>query len=193
MRLASRFSPGTLRPRGIIELHIREIPELFDAFDPCPFHQRDLRAEAEKYIVESLRELRARPTAVVFHIDAASKGADDTGMIQSAIHGHFTRKAELSDRELKSLLQRGLISLVIGLAFLFALLSVSEVSSSRVFPGPLASLLRESLVIGGWVAMWRPLQIFLYDWWPIAGERRMYAALAHIPIQIHAKASAARS
>jgi len=26
---------------------------------------------------------------------------------------------------------------------------------------------RESLLVGGAVAPWRPLEIFLYDWWPI--------------------------
>ena len=27
-------------------------------------------------------------------------------------------------------------------------------------------LIKESLIISGWVALWRPLEIFLYDWWP---------------------------
>jgi len=32
---------------------------------------------------------------------------------------------------------------------------------------PLLKVLKESLLIGGWVAMWRPMQIYLYEWWPI--------------------------
>ena len=28
-------------------------------------------------------------------------------------------------------------------------------------------------MIGGWVALWRPMEIFLYDWWPIRGEVRL--------------------
>jgi hypothetical protein len=43
---------------------------------------------------------------------------------------------------------------------------------------------RESLLIGGWVAMWRPLEIFLYDWWPIRPERRLYERLSAMPIRI---------
>jgi hypothetical protein len=27
-------------------------------------------------------------------------------------------------------------------------------------------VIREGFLIGGWVAMWRPLEVFLYDWWP---------------------------
>jgi hypothetical protein len=30
-----------------------------------------------------------------------------------------------------------------------------------------------SLVIGGWVAMWRPMEVFLYDWWPVRAEARL--------------------
>jgi hypothetical protein len=49
---------------------------------------------------------------------------------------------------------------------------------------PLGDLLRESLLIGGWVAMWRPLEIFLYDWWPIRSEVRLFDRLSTMPVQI---------
>jgi hypothetical protein len=34
-------------------------------------------------------------------------------------------------------------------------------------------IVREGVVIIGWVAMWRPLEVFLYDWWPLR-EQRLY-------------------
>jgi len=34
------------------------------------------------------------------------------------------------------------------------------------------------------VAMWRPLEIFLYDWWPIVGERRIHDRLSRIDVQV---------
>ena len=43
---------------------------------------------------------------------------------------------------------------------------------------------REGLIICGWVAMWRPIQIFLYDWWPILGDRRLFDRLSRMPVQI---------
>jgi hypothetical protein len=45
-------------------------------------------------------------------------------------------------------------------------------------------LLRESLVIGGWVALWRPLEIFLYDWWPLRADRRLFQRLSEAEIEI---------
>jgi hypothetical protein len=45
-------------------------------------------------------------------------------------------------------------------------------------------VVRESLTIGGWVSMWRPLEVFLYDWWPIRNEARLSDRLAVMPIRI---------
>jgi hypothetical protein len=59
------------------------------------------------------------------------------------------------------------ISLGIVLAFLGACLIGGEIVSETIGRTHIARVLQESLVIGGWVAMWRPLEILLYDWWPI--------------------------
>ncbi len=45
-------------------------------------------------------------------------------------------------------------------------------------------ILRESLIIGGWVAMWRPLEILLYDWWPLRQERIVCERLARAPVEL---------
>lgn len=82
----------------------------------------------------------------------------------------------VASRELRDLLRRGWISFI-GIAFLGTLLALSEAVGRNFTPGPLASIVSESLVIGGWVALWRPLEIFLYDWWPVVGQRRTYALL----------------
>jgi hypothetical protein len=177
-------SHAAVPARGTIELHLREVAQLFDSFDPCPFYSRDLDADAEEYLVASVRELRHPPNAVVIHIDQPVGGADEPAKLETAIHQHFSRKVTLSTRELRLLLRRGWISLAIGLAFLVALLGLGEFATLRLAPGTLADILKESLVIGGWVAMWRPLEIFLYDWWPIAGERRRYRLLARLPISV---------
>jgi hypothetical protein len=39
------------------------------------------------------------------------------------------------------------------------------------------------MIIGGWVAMWRRLEIFLYDWWPIRSERKLFDRLSAMPVR----------
>jgi hypothetical protein len=170
---------------GVIELHIRECEQLFDSLDPYPFYERDLDTDAEEYIVASVRELPERKASTILvHVDQPSTQPEQQRDVEQAIRNHFERKTRLAARELTELVRRGWISLVIGLAFLATLLIASEAVARSVQPGPLATVLSESLVIGGWVAMWKPLEIFLYDWWPIVGKRRLYEALSQVPVRL---------
>jgi hypothetical protein len=45
-------------------------------------------------------------------------------------------------------------------------------------------VLKESLLIGGWVAMWRPMQVFLYDWWPLVRRGRIYRSLGNAIVHV---------
>jgi hypothetical protein len=45
---------------------------------------------------------------------------------------------------------------------------------------------QESLIIVGWVANWRPIEIYLYDWWPIRRRRRLLARIAAAPVIVRA-------
>lgn len=186
MRTTSMDEAGGSDPTraSLIEVHVREIAQLFDSLDPCPFNERDLDSDAEEYIVASVRELQRTPSAIVVHLDQPDVQPDQQRALEQAIHRHFARKTQLASRELRELLRRGWISLIIGLAFLATLLGASEAVVRRMDPGPLATALRESLVIGGWVTMWRPLEIFLYDWWPIVGRRKVFAALSRMPVRL---------
>ena len=56
--------------QGIIEIHLREVSQLFDSLDPTPFHERDLNPIVEKFIVDSAKELPSKGAcALVIHAD----------------------------------------------------------------------------------------------------------------------------
>jgi len=46
---------------------------------------------------------------------------------------------------------------------------------------------RESLTIAGWVAMWRPMQIYLYDWWPVRRRGKLYQKLSRMHVDVRKK------
>jgi len=181
------------RPVSAICLYVRETAQIFDSLDPCPFHERDLDADAEEYIVASAQELPRQPTAIMVYLDGSSDEPAETRSLEKAIREHFARRRQLANRELCALLRRGWISLLIGLAFLASLLVASEAVGEHLSPGPLATVLTESLVIGGWVALWRPLEIFLYDWWPVVGQRRTYELLSKLPVNLAPASAVPRS
>ena len=85
---------------------------------------------------------------------------------------------------LNELIRRGGISLIIGLAFLSGALTISSALLKWAALSNAVEVFREGLLICGWVAMWRPIEIFLYDWWPILGERKLFERLSRMPVQI---------
>jgi hypothetical protein len=73
---------------------------------------------------------------------------------------------------------------MIGLSFLGMCLVVADVLDAGYASNAFLKLLKESLLIGGWVAMWRPMQIFLYGWWPIVRKRSVYRNLSQAIVQV---------
>jgi hypothetical protein len=169
--------------RAVIEVHVRDFSQLFHSMDPAPFHERDLDREAEAFIVNSAKDLATDgPLALVVYLDQT--GVDETGILGEAIRVHFARRVEGARRELRQLLRRGRTSLTIGLPLLGASVAGGDLVARLMDVQPLAQVLRESLVIGGWVGMWRPMEIFLYDWWPIRNERRLLERLREMSVRI---------
>ena len=80
-------------------------------------------------------------------------------------------------------MKQGWTSLLIGLSCLATCLIVSKVLLHSE-AGTWASVLQESLTIAGWVAMWRPMQIYLYDWWPLRRRGRIYEKLSHMSVEV---------
>jgi hypothetical protein len=169
---------------GAIEIRVPAAEQLFDALDPATHQEKDLSPKIDEYIVESAVDLPGRgPFALTIHLDQP-RGGDEERLVGEAVRAHFTRRARSLGRRLRRLLRRGLASLGIGLAFLIAVFLVGQLAARMIGAGGLGGLLRESLLIVGWVAMWRPLEIFLYDWWPIAGERRLHERLSRITVRV---------
>lgn len=178
-------SPGGSAGPAFIEIRLRELSQLFDSLDPSPFEEQDLDPKAAQYIVESFQELSPRPVAeVVVYLDRIPAGDDAATTVEGAVHDHFAREARRQRQQLRSLLRRGLVSLLIGVAFLAAVLVIEEQIGRFSGQGRLAPLLTQGLLIVGWVAMWRPLEIFLYDWWPIVGQQRLCRRLSMIPVRL---------
>lgn len=158
--------------------------QLFDALDPATHQEKDLSPKIDEYIVESAAELSGgAPFALTVHLDQPGSG-DEERLVGEAVRAHFTRRARSLGRKLRRLLRRGLVSLGIGLAFLIAVFLAGQFAVRMMGESGLWILFRESLLIVGWVAMWRPLEIFLYDWWPIAGERRLHDRLSRITVRV---------
>ena len=169
----------------VIEVRVAELRQLFNAIDPSPFRERDLDPRAEEFIVDWASDLSTdKPWALSVHLDRAAGRADETVALQEAIHEYFGQRVLASRRQLRDLFRRGRISLVIALAFLTASIAVGDAVAGYLGESRFSGVVREGFLIGGWVAMWRPLEVFLFDWWPIRAHGRLLQRLSTMPVTI---------
>ena len=167
-----------------LALRVREIGQLFNSMDPTPFLNKDLDPEAESFIETwASGYVAGSRFHITIHLEQWPADGDPTEMLTGAIHNHFNYKTGLTRGAFKRLLLEGRTSLVIGLIFVSLCLVAADVIG-RFGPHAGYSIARESLTIVGWVAMWRPLQIFLYDWWPLQRQIRRYQMLSSAHIQV---------
>ena len=172
-------------PCQLMEVRVAELRQLFNAIDPSPFQKRDLDPRAEDFIVEWSKDFSAAaPLALIVHLERAPGKADEAIVLREAIHEFFGQRAAESRRKLRELFRRGRISFVIALAFLGACIGVGDALATFLEENRLAGVLREGFLIGGWVAMWRPLEVFLYDWWPIRADARLFDRLSTMRVRI---------
>jgi hypothetical protein len=110
--------------------------------------------------------------------------ADEATALRDAMHEYFAQRATATRQRLRELFWRGRVSLAIGLAALAILMLAGDLIEEALPGRRIGELLRESLLIGGWVAMWRRLEVFLYDWWPVRAQMQLYRRLSKAPVRI---------
>jgi hypothetical protein len=179
---------------GLIELNLTELNQLFNSMDPSPFHERDLDHDAEEFIVSWAAEHpRQHDLKLVVHLaKAPTPEIDAQTLVAESIAHYFHYRATMCLHERKRLLREGRAAFVVGLLFLgLCQLGANLLPVSQ--EGGWLPVVREGLVIVGWVAMWKPLDIALYRWWPLVAQRRLYRRLAVMPVEVILQGRAAGS
>ena len=171
-----RSTPPRYRLEGgktCIDIKLRNADQLFDGRDPAPFHERDLDEAAVEYILSAVQEIPPRAAfKMVFWIVDAKALQMPVETFVGAVRAHFTYEVEKLRRRTREHVRLGEITLGIALLALVGFLTLAELT--KFLPeGAVRQVLREGLVIIGWVVMWRPLELLLYDWWPLVRQRRL--------------------
>lgn len=168
-----------------VQIKLNSPEQLLNSFDPSPFRDRDLDDRAASYIIESAEELEDRKN-LTLEIELPREQADRelSQELPSAIHNSFRYRARQTRNELKALFRTGRVTLIIGLMVLatcFAAIHLLEQSH----PGSaIVRMTEQGLFILGWVANWRPLEIFLYDWIPLRRRILLLDQLSRAPVAI---------
>jgi hypothetical protein len=160
-----------------VDIHLREARQLFDLRDPAPFHERDLDEKAVEYLSAAMSDIRPRERVRFVFVLGENLPPELSGaVIQDAARGHFQYELDKAERALREHLRRAQLALAVGLLALAAFLGAARLAG--LLPeGTVRAILEEGLTITGWVALWRPLELIAYEWWPIAQRRGLVRRL----------------
>jgi hypothetical protein len=169
----------------LIEIELRSMMQIFNSFDPAPFHEKELDASAEVYIYNSVGEFPLKkPLELMVYLPSSEIGTDTEETLRDAIRYHFSYKKLLTDIELRKILQRGRRNMTIAFVFLFLCLLMIRLLST-LQGGLLKTTFSEGLTIIGWVALWEPVNVFLYGWWPLVQKKNIYIKILGMDVKVN--------
>jgi hypothetical protein len=166
-----------------VALRVRSVEQVFDLRDPAPFREKDLDDEFARYLSLAIR---SHPQAEKVHLDVSTPSTQhqlfSATDLKLAIREYFTFEVRSATQELQALLSEGRTSLIVGLVFLIIAESIAYALPAQ--GGVVIAALKQGLTVIGWVALWKPVNTFLYEWWPVVKRRKLLRILATARVQL---------
>jgi hypothetical protein len=165
-----------------IDLTFQDYSQLYDNRDPAPFIERDLDQELVRYLLMCMREIPEKePKKIVLKGPTLPQGSKAKEEFVEALHRYFSHEIRALDNEVRELLIQGRTSFFFGISFLVIclFLAMKVIKGTSLIP----EIFREGLVIMGWVALWKPINLLLYEWWPHLSKRKTLKYLSTIKVE----------
>jgi len=158
--------------------------QLFNSYDPAPFHEKELDTAAEHYIVDTIRDFPKKTAfRIIIYLPPDIASTERAQKIPQAIHNHFEYKMLVQDRKFRERFRHGRFTLLIGLSFLaialFARQTISHINNLLY-----AQIFADALLIIGWAVMWEPITVLLYELWPIIQQKNTYEKISTMDIGV---------
>ncbi|MFA5267645.1 MAG: hypothetical protein WC379_06705 [Methanoregula sp.] len=169
--------------RILIEIKLSSVIQLFNSFDPAPFHEKELDSAAEHYIVDTVKDFPKKTRfKIIIYLPPDIASTERAQKIPQAINNHFAFRVLVQDRKFRIRFRHGRSTLLIGLTFLaialFARQSISHINNLY------AQIFADALLIIGWAAMWEPVTVLLYELWPIIEMKHIYEKISTMEIEV---------
>ena len=169
-----------------IILKLENVDQMLIAPREVFYGKRMLNDKAEEFLIEESEKHPYRTTIylkVYLPPDATKRSQE----IEAAIHQHFTYRKNKSLNQMSRTLQFGWRSLLIAIVFLSLLVSFTLLVIRQIPEGGLSIIFREILIILGWVALWRPADLLLYEWRQFKRDANLFERLARCNIEVIAE------
>lgn len=105
--------------------------------------------------------------------------------LAAALRRHAAAETAALAHRRAALLREGVQTAGLALVIVAICLTLGAlVERAAVLPQTLREILAGGISIAGWVALWRPLDLLLYEPWLVGREIRLRSALTALPVEL---------
>lgn len=163
-----------------IDVRAAGLDQLFDFRDPSPFQERDLDPDVVDYVVEAADDIGHHgPFRIVFWLT----GRCDAQTVTEAFRAHFGYELDRLERRKHRQRRTGFAYLVVALALLLVFQTLARLVAEAP-GGAFGNAVAEGLVIFGWVALWRPVDVLFYEWLPLRRHGAVLRRILEAPVDV---------
>jgi hypothetical protein len=161
-----------------VRVRLAGVSELFRAPEPEPFSGWPESASGIDRMLQQLRPHAARPVRVTLELPAAACVPGLEADTRAALHLYCDARIAGLDADGAAMRREGFIALGRGLLFMaLCMLGAKITGEPAIIPTVVGRYLSEGFVIAGWVALWHPLDLLLYQRWPLRRDRALLQSL----------------
>lgn len=190
MSIFKKQTPSSFIEEGnyiLIDVHINNIDHFYNYLDPSPEDEKDLDEETEAYIREAVEDLtleeREHAKIVLYLSDLLYDNMKRRENMEKAVNANFAYRLTHEERKYKFALERGKRYLVRGLFFLVICVFLSTVLPRLILENDINLAFAQSFVVIGWVALWKPVEFYLYDRRDLLDDLDVLNTLSCIPVE----------
>lgn len=169
-----------------LTVRVEEINDLFISSEPRPFSEEPNYWPVLEHIFRTIRPRSVdRPTLLkVLVTDEPSTPGLETET-KAAIRRRSDVRIDGERSEIAFHRKEGISKLMLGLCFLAVCLVLNEAAMNADFlPNFLQDYLATGIEILGWVALWSPVGILIYEWWPHRHNIAVYEHIANMDVEL---------
>jgi hypothetical protein len=178
----------TSQADATVDLYLSDMYNMFQTPEVDPFHGENIEASGIDQLIDTMN---ARPgslkpfSTIAIHLPADRIEPELPARMKAAIGNYCNAQIRLAAQKKREIRLEGRKALRIGLVFWGVCLAFSLLFEELLFKGnALGRLFGEGFIIAGWVGLWRPAELLLYDWRPYSREIRRYEEIKHMAVAI---------
>lgn len=156
----------------IVRVEGSSLETLFHPLDPTPYPEKALSQEFIEYLEEKIEEnekgaLRLEIINTKLPTDIFSEEA-----LERALRWGIEKVIQDSEQEIKKIMRIGRKEFAYASMITIFCIFLAVYAGMSEWLDVLQPVFVSGTIVIGWVALWYPVEVLLFDWWP-ARERRL--------------------